>query len=127
MTLKTLCALYKECNQEMSACSILKSQYMHEKVDLATEDLSLSDIVDLRPYLLCDTLAIYEYLGGSSDEFSQYRTTTCCRDENDFYKALLENPLINTNAEEIYQLALSKSIEPFKSRGIPCKEFNFAV
>lgn len=127
MTLKTLCTLYKKCNQEMSACSILKSQYMHEKTDLAKEDLSLNDVVDLRPYLLCDTLAIYEYLGGSSDEFSQYSTTICRRDENDFYKALLENPLISTNAEEIYQLALSESIEPFKSRGIPCKEFNFAV
>lgn len=100
---------------------------MHEKTDLDVEDLSLNDIVDLRPYLLCDTLAIYEYLGGSSNEFNQYRSMTCCRDENDFYKALLENPLINTNAEEIYQLALSESIEPFKSRGIPCKEFNFAV
>lgn len=127
MTLKTLCSLYKECNQDMSKCSTLKSQYMHEKTDLAMEDLSLYDIADLRPYLLCDVLAIYEYLGGSSDEFSQYRTITCCKDENDFYKALLQSPLSSINADEIYELALSESIEPFKSRGIPCKEFNFAV
>jgi hypothetical protein len=127
MTLKTLCFLYKECNQDMSKCSILKSQYMHEKTDLTTEDLSLCDVVGLRLYLLCDTLAIYEYLGGSSKEFSQYSTITCCKDENDFYKALLENPLGSVNADEIYKLALSESIEPFKSRGIPCKEFNFAV
>lgn len=64
MTLKRLCALYKIYEQNPDACASIRSQYMHDKRGLEPEELSLDDLDELRPFLLCDTLSIYEYLGG---------------------------------------------------------------
>lgn len=126
MTLKTLCSLYKECNQDISKCSILKSQYMHEKTDLATEDLSLCDVVDLRPYLLCDTLAIYEYLGGSSKEFSQYSTMTCCRDEDEVEEDYNIDEILKCSYDDFFS-SLCDIISSYTRHGFSKDEENFLV
>lgn len=126
MTLKRLCALYKIYEQNPDACASFRSQYMHDKRGLKVEELSLDDIDGLRPFLLCDTLSIYEYLGGSSDLLSHFKDVSCPKEENDIYKELLRNPF-NTNASELFDKMLQTSIEPFRSRGILCREFNSAV
>ena len=126
MTLKRLCALYKIYEQNPDACASFRSQYMHDKRGLEPEELSLDDLDELRPFLLCDTLSIYENLGGSSDLFSHFMNVSCPKEENDIYNALLRNPF-NPNASELFDKLLQTSIEPFKSRGILCGEFNSAV
>lgn len=126
MTLKRLCALYKIYEQNPDDCATIRSQYMHEKKDLEPEELGLNDLDRLRPFLLCDILSIYEYLGGSSDLLSHFVNVSCPKEENDIYKELLRNPF-NPNAPELFDKLLQTSIEPFKSRGILCGEFNSAV
>lgn len=126
MTLKRLCALYKIYEQNPDACASIRSQYMHDKRGLEPEELSLDDLDELRPFLLCDTLSIYEYLGGSSDLLRHFMNVSCPKEENDIYNALLRNPF-NPNASELFNKLLQTSIEPFKSRGILCGEFNSAV
>jgi hypothetical protein len=126
MTLKRLCALYKIYEQNPDACASIRSQYMHDKRGLEPEELSLDDLDELRPFLLCDTLSIYEYLGGSSDLLRHFMNVSCPKEENDIYNALLRNPF-NPNASELFDKLLQTSIEPFKSRGILCGEFNSAV
>lgn len=126
MTLKRLCALYKIYEQNPDACASIRSQYMHDKRGLEPEELSLDDLDELRPFLLCDTLSIYEYLGGSSDLLRHFMNVSCPKEENDIYNALLRNPF-NPNASELFDKLLKTSIEPFKSRGILCGEFNSAV
>ena len=126
MTLKRLCALYKIYEQNPDACASFRSQYMHDKRGLEPEELSLDDLDELRPFLLCDTLSIYEYLGGSSDLLHHFMNVSCPKEENDIYNALLRNPF-NPNASELFDKLLQTSIEPFKSRGILCGEFNSAV
>lgn len=126
MTLKRLCALYKIYEQDPDACASFRSQYMHDKRVLEPEELSLDDLDELRPFLLCDTLSIYEYLGGSSDLLRHFMNVSCPKEENDIYNALLRNPF-NPNASELFDKLLQTSIEPFKSRGILCGEFNSAV
>ena len=126
MTLKRLCALYKIYEQNPDACASIRSQYMHDKRGLEPEELSLDDLDELRPFLLCDTLSIYEYLGGSSDLLRHFMNVSCPKEENDIYNALLRNPF-NPNASELFDKLLQTSIEPFKSRGILCGKFNSAV
>lgn len=126
MTLKRLCTLYKIYEQNPDACASIRSQYMHDKRGLEPEELSLDDLDELRPFLLCDTLSIYEYLGGSSDLLRHFMNVSCPKEENDIYNALLRNPF-NPNASELFDKLLQTSIEPFKSRGILCGEFNSAV
>lgn len=126
MTLKRLCALYKIYEQNPDACASIRSQYMHDKRGLEPEELSLDDLDELRPFLLCDTLSIYEYLGGSSDLLRHFMNVSCPKEENDIYNALLRNPF-NPNTSELFDKLLQTSIEPFKSRGILCGEFNSAV
>lgn len=115
MTLKRLCALYKIYEQNPDACASIRSQYMHDKRGLEPEELSLDDLDELRPFLLCDTLSIYEYLGGSSDLLRHFMNVSCPKEENDIYNALLRNPF-NPNASELFDKLLQTSIEPFKSR-----------
>ncbi len=126
MTLKRLCILYKIYEQNPDACASFRSQYMHDKRGLEPEELNLDDLDGLRSFLLCDTLSIYEYLGGSSDLLSHFVNVSCPKEENDIYKELLRNPF-NPNASELFDNFLQTSIEPFKSRGILCGEFNSAV
>lgn len=126
MTLKRLCALYRMYEQNPDACASFRSQYMHDKRGLKPEELSLDDLDGLRPFLLCDTLAIYEYLGGSSDLLSRFKDVYCPREGNDIYRELLRNPF-NTDVNELFDKLLQTSIEPFRSRGILCSKFNSAV
>ena len=132
MTLKELCFLYKECNQEMIKCSVYRSEYYHRKKDEAFEELDKSDLEDLRIYLLCDILSMYEYLAIKSntqvaDWFRDYNGICCPMEDNDDYKCYKMSPLAPENAESIYIISLGKSIEPFKSRGICAEIFNSAV
>lgn len=132
MTLKELCSLYKKCNQEMMQCSVYRSEYLHRKNDESFESLDESDLEDLRPYLLCDILAMYEYLAIKScvevaDWFKKYKGVSCSMKDNDDYKCYRQSPLAPENAESIYKSSLENSIEPFKSRGICAKVFNNAV
>lgn len=122
MTLKELCNLYKACNQDLVSCANYRSQYMHEKKDEQYEDLEVSDLDGLRSFLLCDTLAIYKYLGGSSIDLDCY----CNKEDNDLYISLKSNPF-NSDIDKLFDNMLINSIEPFKSFGVACSTFNTAV
>lgn len=132
-TLKQLCRLYGEKSTDEVSCSNLLSEYlMQNKGNFHFEELDENDIKDLRPYLQCDILAIYEYLAIQDDVdvqswFSFYKGVSCPREENDIYKELKLNPIAPENADEIFESMLEKSIEPFKSRGIPATCFDYTV
>jgi hypothetical protein len=116
----------------MISCSVYRSEYYHKKNNENFEPLDESDITNLRPHLLCDILAIYEYLANKSgvvvaDWFIKYANVKCDMKDNDDYTCYLRSPLAPENAELIYKDALSSSIEPFKSRGICKKVFNDSI
>lgn len=132
-TLKQLCQLYKEVSDNASSCCNMRSEYlMRNKNKFHFEELDESDIQGLRPYLQCDILAMYEYLALLDDKepqdwFKKYDGVSCPKEENDEYIVLKLNPLAPENADKIFESMLSRSIEPFKSRGIPATCFDYTV
>lgn len=132
-TLKELCKCYKEVSDNIIDCCNFRSEYlMLNKGKYHFEELSEEDIKCLRPYLQCDILAIYEYLARldniePQDWFKSYQGVSCPKDENDEYIELKQNPIAPENADEIFDSMLSRSIEPFKSRGIPATCFDYTV
>lgn len=132
-TLKQLCQAYREVSKSASSCCNMRSEYlMINKDNFHFEELDEEDIKDLRPYLQCDILAIYEYLAlqdkvEPQDWFKKYTDISCPKEENDEYIELTLNPIAPENADSIFESMLSRSIEPFKSRGIPATCFDYTV
>lgn len=132
-SLKNLCEYYKMYTDDIQKCSNALSQYlMVNKDNFHFEMLDEDSVKDLRPYLQCDILAIYEYLAmqdnlETQDWFKNYKGVVCPKDENDEYIILKMNPIAPENADEIFESMLSRSIEPFKSRGIPATCFDYTV
>ena len=132
-TLKMLCRAYKEVSKDASSCCNMRSEYlMANKNNFHFEKLEEEDIQDLRPYLQCDILAIYEYLAiqdkvEPQNWFKNYDGVVCPKEENDEYIELTLNPIAPENANSIFESMLSKSIEPFKSRGITATCFDYTV
>ena len=132
-SLKWLCKEYRNYSSDRSFCCNLRSEYLRRnKGNYHFEELDESDIVDLRPYLLCDILAIYEYLAikdkvKTQSWFKKYKGVSCQKEDADDYIELRLNPIAPENADDIFESMLNKSIEPFKSRGIPASCFDYTV
>ena len=132
-TLKMLCKAYEDVSKSASSCCNMRSEYlMINKGNFHFEKLDEEGIINLRPYLQCDILAIYEYLAikdnvETQDWFKSYDGVVCPKEENDEYIELTLNPIAPENADEIFESMLSRSIEPFKSRGIPATCFDYTV
>lgn len=132
-TLKDLCSCYRTSSDSIVDCANMLSEYlMINKGNFHFEELDESDIEGLRPYLQCDILAIYEYLAIQDntevqDWFKKYIGVVCPREENDEYIILTQNPIAPENADIIFESMLSRSMEPFKSRGIPATCFDYTV
>lgn len=132
-TLKMLCQAYRDVSKKISACCNMRSEYLlTNKGKFHFEELEESDIIGLRPYLQCDILAMYEYLALKDnvelpDWFKKYEGVYCPKELNDEYIVLKESPLAPENADKIFESMLSRSIEPFKSRGIPATCFDYTV
>lgn len=131
MTLKELAIKFHQHENNTSMCEHYKNAWLlSNKNNFHFEKLDESDISDLRQYLKCYLLCIYEYLANQdgvtpADWFDKYIAETCNRQENDCYKALEESYITihgeNYNKESLeksWQLMLDKSIAPFKQRGI---------
>ena len=131
--LKWLCKKYKESSDSIVECCNARSNYLiANKDNFIFETLDECDLVGLRPYLLCDILAIYEYLAIKNsrevdDWFYKYNNLYCPKEVNDEYLVLKLNPLAPQNADIIFDSMLERSIEPFKSRGIPADCFDYTV
>ena len=96
------------------------------------EKLDESDLSGLRVYLLCDVLAMYEYLaieGGVSvqDWFNDYNDVFCPLEECDDYRALLDSGVSEEVAKRIIEMSLKESLEPFRKRGIPADCLDYTV
>ena len=132
-TLKQLCKAYRDVSNNAVSCCNMRSEYLIvNKGNFHFEELDESDIKDLRPYLQCDILAIYEYLANKDkvevqDWFNKYKGVYCSKEENDEYIELKMNPIAPQNADSIFESMLDRSIEPFKSRGIPAPCFDYTV
>lgn len=132
-TLKMLCKAYKDVSKNASSCCNMRSEYlMINKGNFHFEEIDEEDIINLRPYLQCDILAIYEYLAiqdgvKTQDWFKNYKGVVCPKEENDEYIELTLNPIAPENADSIFESMLEKSIEPFKSRGVPATCFDYTV
>lgn len=128
MTLKQLCKYFKDNQYNENICEHYKNEYMilnKDKYDY--ENLNESDIIGLRPYLMCWVLALYEYLANCSsravaDWFSKYNNVTCKEEDNDYYKELVETGKMfgrNTNeTDRLFNNMLERAIPEFKKRGI---------
>lgn len=133
MTLKELCYLFNKYSDDDIKCDNAKSEYlMLNKNNFHFEKLEESDIENLRPYLKCIILSMYEYLAiqdkvETQEWFNRYTKEHCPKEENDEYKALKLNPIAPENADSIFESMLSKAIEPFKSRGITADCFDYTV
>ena len=131
--LKWLCQVYKEVSDNSTECCNARGNYLiANKGNFHFEELDESDIIDLRPYLQCDILAIYEYLANQDstpvqDWFHKYNGVSCPKEVNDEYICLTLNPLAPERADEIFDEMLKNSIEPYKSRGIPATCFDYTV
>lgn len=132
MTLKELAALFKQYSKDSNMCDHYKNAWvLDNKNNYHFERLDEEDIIDLRSYLKCYILSFYEYLaiqdGVELDEwFSKYRNEKCNKEDNDIYLGMKELYFLihgeNANSQDLddsFQIMLDKSIEPFKSRGIP--------
>lgn len=132
-TLKHLCNMYKKNSDNASACCNSRSEFLRvNKGNYHFEELNEEDIKDLRPYLQCDILAIYEYLAqldkvNTQMWFSKYNDVVCPKELNDEYIELTLNPLAPDSADAIFSSMLVKSIEPFKTRGIPATCFDYTI
>lgn len=132
-TFRELCYLYREYSDDACKCDCLRSEYLsRNKGNYKFELLDKEDVEGLRPFLLCDILAMYEYIAIMNnaempDWFSDYDGVTCPMAESDMYDALLDNPIAPQNAEIIYKSMIENAIEPFKSRGITCDVFDYTV
>lgn len=132
-TLKELCNLYRKYSNDSTMCCNIRSEFLKEnKNNFKFEPLDEVDLKDLRPYLLCDILSIYEYLANQDcvsvqDWFKKYNGVSCTKFDNDEYVELTLNPIAPENADIIFNGMLDKSIEPFKSRGIPATCFDYTV
>lgn len=138
MTLKELCILYKRDSDDIAKCCNWRSEFLKSnKGNFHFEELDEEELRNLRTYLLCDILAIYEYLAGldnteTAEWFNRYSSVRCEKEQSDDYTVLLDNPLFTSDkareiADKIYESSLKKSIEPFKSRGIAESEFDYTV
>lgn len=133
--LKDLCALYKKHSEDAAECCSDRTNFLiANKGQFHFEELDRTDVDGLREYLLCDILAIYEYLSitdkaETAEWFTEFKGMTCSMEENDDYKALAELGRIigGCNPEGAFKAALENSIEPFKSRGIACTHFDYTV
>lgn len=132
-TLKDLCTCYREHSKDPVQCCNYRANFLIANKD---NDINYrideSDIKGLRPYLLCDILATYEYIdsmAGSKkpERFSGYEDKKCKVEDTDEYGILVSGGFDEAGAREIIEMQLASSIEPFKSRGIPCKEFDYTV
>lgn len=132
-SLKELCSLYADVSYNTDLCCNMRSEYLKtNKGKFHFEELSEEDFKDLRIYLKCDILAMYEYLAVQDNVkpqswFKKYDGVSCPREENDEYIELKENPLAPENADIIFDSMLAKSIEPFKKRGITATCFDYTV
>lgn len=133
--LNYLCKLYKEHSADAVACCNDRTNFLiANKGKFHFEELNRSDVEGLRQYLLCDILAIYEYLArmdktGTADWFEEFNGVACRMEENDDYLSLAElgREIGGCNPERAFKAALENSIEPFKSRGIACAKFDYTV
>lgn len=135
-TLKELVELFNKYNEyneyNSDKCEGYKNAWiLSNRNNYHFEKLNEEDIIDLRPYLKCWILSIYEYLAiqdnAETDSwFNKYKNEKCRKQENDFYISmqklyfLIHGDDANVKGlEESFQIMLDKSIEPFRSRGIP--------
>ena len=133
MTLKELCNLYKMYSDDIIKCCNARSEYLRRnKGHFKFEELEESDLEGLRVYLLCDVLAMYEYLALESCEkvqnwFNNYNDVSCTLEECDDYKALLDSGVSAEVAKRIIEMSLKESLEPFRKRGIPADCLDYTV
>lgn len=92
------------------------------------DDLNLSNI-----YCQCHVLCIYEYLCDIADIkkddsiMSKYGNLYCPMQSTSYYKMALDLTGNEESVVRCFKKELSKSIEPFRSRGIPALVFNPTV
>lgn len=133
MTLKELCILYRIYSSDIVKCCNARSEYLRRnKGKYRFERLDESDFSCLRVYLLCDILAIYEYLAVANKEqvqdwFVLYTGVSCPLEECDNYRVMIENGASTEDAASVVGYMLESSIEPFKRRGIPASCFDYTV
>lgn len=140
MTLKELCAYFKLCKQDSDKCEHYKNQWILEQNhDFHFEELDETDVKELRPYLQCWVLSVYEYLAVQSgmrtaDWFGGYEDVKCSKEENDYFKELsglyadiYGNEMNIQSVYDIYDSMLNNSITQFKRRGIARNMLDDAV
>lgn len=133
MTLKELCNLYKMYSDDIIKCCNARSEYLRRnKGHFKFEKLDETDLVGMRLYLLCDVLAMYEYLAFESGEqvqdwFNDYNDVSCPLEECDDYKALLNAGVQDDVAKRIIEMSIKESLEQFRKRGIPADCLDYTV
>lgn len=134
MVLKDLCELLRFSKDALKD-DLIFSEFFHSIKDGYSKEIvegfSSRDLDSLNTYSLCHVLAIYEYILndlGIEDNgvLLKYDSISCSMEDNVVYKLFLEK-MGSQMAVQMYNLGISESIEPFKSRGIIAKEFNYAV
>lgn len=130
MTLKDLCDRYRESSSSILSCCNYRGNYLiSNKGNFHHENIDESDLRNLRPYLLCDILSMYEYLHDESeypDWYKKYENVYCSMEDNDDYRASLECTNGDKEvAKRMYESAKEGAIEPFKKHGIFTKCFDY--
>lgn len=135
-SLRDLCISLSKCSSydeyELCFSQFYESIRSLKPVEILSK-FTIEDLILDNIYCQCHVLCIYEYLCDTADIkkdesiMTKYSNLYCPMQSTSYYKMALDLTGNKESVVRCFKQELSKSIEPFKSRGIPALVFNPAV